>query len=87
MVINKGKQTEKVSRIPLPETLAERIVESFDEKSDYMPILLAWRRFLAKHMNNTENCKLFANYLTAMYVNQEHKKAFIDNLSYTNENK
>lgn len=85
LVINKGKKSEKVSRLPLPETLAERIVESYDEGSNYMPILLAWRRFLAKHMHNTENCKLFANYLTAMYVNHEHKKVLIEEQGYTEE--
>jgi len=85
LVINKGKKSEKVSRIPLPETLAERIVESYDEKADYMPILLAWRRFLARHMGNEENCRLFANYLTAMYVNQEHKRHFVEEQGFTEE--
>lgn len=85
LVINKGKKSEKVSRIPLPETLAERIVESYDVKDNYMPILLAWRRFLARHMGNAENCKLFANYLTAMYVNKEHKRVFMEEQGYTEE--
>lgn len=84
LVINKDKKSEKVSRIPLPETLAERIVESYEEGSDYMPILLAWRRFLANQPNE-ENQKLFANYLTAMFVNQEQKHKYIEEEGMTEE--
>jgi len=78
LVINKGKKAEKVSRISLPETLAERIVESYEEGSDYMPILLAWRRFLANPNYNEEKGKLFANYLTAIFVNQEQKIQYME---------
>ncbi len=85
LVINKDKKDERISSIPLPETLAERIIESYEEDSDYMPILLAWRRFIARHGNNEENCRLFGNYLTAMFMNQKQKTKLIEKEGITEE--
>jgi len=74
LVINKDKVDEQVSSIPLPQVLAERIIASYEEKSDFMPIILAWQRFLAKQLIlpefREENLQLFANYLTAEYTDQ-----------------
>ena len=70
LVINKGKRNEKVSKDALPKVLADRIIESYETGSDYMPLLMAWRRFLTRdNMGDTDH-ELFARYLTATYTNQ-----------------
>ena len=68
LVVDKGTKKELVSSKPLPEILAERIIESFEMDADYMPLLLAWRRCISSKYYSEEYAKLFAHYLTAEYT-------------------
>jgi hypothetical protein len=88
LVVNKGEDNETVSDIPLPKALSDRIIQSYEEKSDFMPIILAWQRFLAKQLiletkkpngfDLKHNCELFANYITAMYVDKEKAELLME---------
>lgn len=68
LVINKGEIGELVSDIPLPTALAERVVESYEEGADYMPLIMAWRRFLTRPKYHAEDANLFARYITSMFI-------------------
>lgn len=68
LVSNKGKKNEIVSEEPLPQVLSDRIIESYEKGADFMPLLMAWRRFLTRERRNEKDTTLFANYLTAMHL-------------------
>lgn len=68
LVINKGTKQEIVSKNPIPQVLADCIVESYEEGADFMPLLMAWRRFLTREISTLEDEELFAHYLTAVFV-------------------
>lgn len=68
LVSNKGKKNQIVSEDPIPQVLADRIIESYEEDADFMPLLMAWRRFLTRSKKNIEDTELFANYLTAVHL-------------------
>jgi len=70
LVINKNRKNELVSSVELPEVLVERIIESYETNTTYMPILKAWSRFLLSRKFCAENADLFANYVTAEYVDE-----------------
>lgn len=79
LVINKDTKNETISSVALPEVLADRIVESYENQQDYMPLVLTWRRYLAKFIDTTmtdEDLKYFAQYLTTEYINQEEVEQF-----------
>lgn len=89
LVINKDTKNEHVSSIPLPEVLANRIVESYENQSSYMPLVLAWQRFLAKQLTlpvfKEENLELFANYLTAEYCDEMQVQQLMEEQGLTRE--
>lgn len=70
LVINKGTKNELVSEDAIPEVLAQRIVESYEEGADFMPLLMAWRRFLTRENSKPEDKNYFASYLCAMFVDE-----------------
>jgi len=89
LVVNKGTNKEKVSSIPLPEVLSLRIIESYETGSNYMPLLLTWQRFLAKQLILPEfkqqNLDLFANYITAEFVDHEKVIKLMEDEGLTEE--
>ena len=78
LVSNKGEKDQIVSEVALPSVLAARIVESYEEGSDFMPLIMAWRRFIDRSVVKDEDADLFANYLTAMYVDQEAYEQYVE---------
>ena len=77
LVLNKGTKKEIVSSIPIPEALSSMIIESYEEGNDYMPLILAWARFIAPDekgkVKTAEDIAYFAHYLSAEFV--DHAKA------------
>lgn len=78
LVINKGTNNEVISRDPIPHTLAECLVESYENAIDFMPLLIAWRRFISVKGRTEEDRRLFANYMTSMYVDREQQALLVE---------
>ena len=69
LVYNKGTKKEIVSDIALPDKLAEMIVQSHEEGADFMPLVLAWARFISNPKHRTkEMIEYFGHYLSAEFV-------------------
>lgn len=68
LVINKGKKDELISEDPIPGVLANQIVQSYEEGEDFMPLLMAWRRFLTRPKSSEEDKEFFAVYLCSLFT-------------------
>ena len=79
LVSNKGTNKEVISEDPIPQSLADRIVETHEEGGDFMPLLMAWRRFITREGRKPKDTALFANYITSMFVDKEAKLKHLEN--------
>lgn len=70
----------KVSSIPLPKALVDRIITSVEKKIDVMPLVKCWARFIrpveGRPAYSAERGSLFAQYIDADYTNQATADAF-----------
>jgi len=72
LVINKGKKDELIDDRELPDKLAEKIQDSFEQDFDYMPLVKTWGRFLQRDVPyDIYDAALFTHYLTSMYIDYD----------------
>ena len=72
---------DRISDIPMPESLVERIMTSIDKNIDFMPIVKLWTRFLRNpyvKKKGADFVNRFADFVNMKYVHPENKKIFID---------
>ena len=72
---------EKISDIPMPQSLVDRIMNSIDKNIDFMPILKLWTRFLRNpyiKKKGQDFVNRFADFVNMKYVHPENKKIFLD---------
>ena len=72
---------DRISDIPMPESLVERIMTSIDKNIDFMPIIKLWMRFLRNpyvKKKGADFVNRFADFVNMKYVHPENKKIFID---------
>lgn len=72
---------DKISDIPMPESLVERIMLSIDKNIDFMPIVKLWTRFLRNpHLKKKgrDFANRFADFVNMKYVHPENKQIFMD---------
>jgi len=89
LVLNKGTKKEMISSIAIPELLSSMIIESYEEGNDYMPLILAWARFIAPDergkTKTDEDVKFFASYLAAEFVDQDKVEKLMEEEGLTLE--
>ena len=72
---------DRISDIPMPESLVERIMTSIDKNIDFMPIVKLWMRFLRNpyvKKKGADFVNRFADFVNMKYVHPENKKIFLD---------
>lgn len=72
---------DRISDIPMPESLVERILASIDKNIDFMPIIKLWTRFLRNpHLKKKgkDFAERFAEFVNMKYVHPENKQIFLD---------
>lgn len=72
---------EKISDIPMPQSLVDRIMNSIDKNIDFMPIIKLWTRFLRNpyvKKKGADFVNRFADFVNMKYVHPENKKIFLD---------
>jgi hypothetical protein len=72
---------DRISDIPMPESLVERIMTSIDKNIDFMPIVKLWTRFLRNpyvKKKGADFVNRFADFVNMKYVHPENKKIFLD---------
>jgi len=72
---------DRISDIPIPNSLVERIMTSIDKNIDFMPIVKLWTRFLRNpyvKKKGVDFVNRFADFINMKYVHPENKKIFLD---------
>ena len=72
---------DRISDIPIPESLVERIMASIDKNIDFMPIIKLWTRFLRNpHLKKKgrDFADRFAEFVNMKYVHPENRQIFLD---------
>ncbi len=99
LIVNKGKTTETISDIPLPQILVDYIHKSVDKNIDYMPLMKAWKNFLLSRMQIRKDgsfkltkyeeflntTRFFATFLDTEFVDNEMVDTLIDAEGYSIE--
>lgn len=78
------KSGDLISNTPIPATLVSKIVQAMQEDTPIEPFLKAWTRFLRNPNFTEDKARLFGEYLTAKFVDEEEKQKFIE-LGYSEE--
>jgi len=72
----------KVSSIPLPKALVDRIITSVEKKIDVMPLVKCWARFIrpveGRPAYSAERGDKFSTYIDADYVNTDFAATLVD---------
>jgi hypothetical protein len=74
-------ESEKISDIPMPQSLVDRIMDSIDKNIDFMPIVKLWTRFLRNpyvKKKGEDFVRRFADFVNMKYVHPENKQIFMD---------
>jgi len=74
-------ENEKISDIPMPQSLVERIMDSIDKNIDFSPIVKLWTRFLRNpyvKKKGEDFVRRFADFVNMKYVHPENKQIFMD---------
>jgi len=72
---------DKISDIPMPQSLVDRIMDSIDKNIDFTPIVKLWTRFLRNpyvKKKGEDFVARFADFVNMKYVHPENKQIFID---------
>ncbi len=68
------KSKGKVSSVPLPKILVDKIIEATDKGYSYLPFIKAWMWFLKNPRFTERKADYFAKYITTLFVDQEEVK-------------
>lgn len=83
------KQGEKVSKVPMPQALVDRIYESIDAGADYMPLIKMWTRWLRNPIlakkEGTDFSNRFFNFVNMKYVHPKMKTELMEKHGLTEE--
>ena len=74
-------ENDRISDIPMPQSLVDRIMQSIDKNIDFMPIIKLWTRFLRNPYVKTKGHDFvdrFADFVNMKYVHPGNKKVFLD---------
>jgi len=74
-------ENEKISDIPMPQSLVDRIMDSIDKNIDFSPIVKLWTRFLRNpyvKKKGEDFVRRFADFVNMKYVHPENKQIFMD---------
>lgn len=79
----------KVSNVPMPQALVDRIYESIDVRADYMPLIKMWTRWLRNPIlvqkGGTDFSERFFNFVNMKYVHPALKTDLMENHGLTEE--
>lgn len=86
-------ESGKISSVPMPDALVERILDSMDKKIDFLPLIKMWTRWLRNPILHTKtsmgkgedfSTRMF-NYINATYTNHEMVKALMEDEGVSEE--
>lgn len=79
----------KISNVPMPQALVDRIYESMDKGIEFMPLIKMWTRWLRNPIliekGGTEFSEKFFNFVNMKYVHPAMMKDLIENHGLTEE--
>jgi len=76
---------KKISKYPIPDSLANYIEESYDKNVDYMPVIKGWARLLANPRLDREMIEFFDKYISSEYVDEEQLRVLMEEEGYSYE--
>jgi len=83
------KQGEKVSKVPMPQALVDRIYESIDVGVDYSPLIKMWTRWLRNPIlmkkGGTDFSNRFFNFVNMKYVHPKMKTELMEEQGLSEE--
>jgi len=79
------KAGSKVSKKAIPQALVDVILESVEKEIDATPIIKAWTRFLRNPNFTDDKAELFANYITAIVIDEEEVDKLMEEEGFTFE--
>lgn len=80
---------EKVSNVPMPQALVDRIYDSIDQRIDFMPLIKMWTRWLRNPIlmekGGTDFSNRFFNFVNMKYVHPKLKAELMEEHGLTEE--
>ena len=80
---------EKISTVPMPQALVDRIYDSIDKNIDFMPLIKMWTRWLRnpilEEKGGTEFSEKFFNFVNMKYVHPKLKEELMELHGLTEE--
>lgn len=80
---------KKVSNVPMPQALVDRIYDSIDQHIDYMPLIKMWTRWLRNPVlmekGGTDFSNRFFNFVNMKYVHPKLKTELMEEHGLTEE--
>lgn len=70
----------KISDIPMPQSLVDRIMDSIDKNIDFLPVVKLWTRFLRNPFLKKKGAAFaerFADFVNMRYVHPANKEVFL----------
>jgi|TARA_R110002167_G_scaffold9873_17_gene45537 hypothetical protein len=80
---------KKVSNVPMPQALVDRIYDSIDQRIDFMPLIKMWTRWLRNPIlmekGGTDFSNRFFNFVNMKYVHPKLKAELMEEHGLTEE--
>ena len=72
---------DKISTMPMPQSLVDRIMDSIDKNIDFLPVIKLWTRFLRNPLlkeKGADFAERFADFVNMRYVHPASKEVYLE---------
>ena len=72
---------DKISNIPMPQSLVDRIMDSIDKDIDFLPVIKLWTRFLRNPLlkeKGVDFANRFSDFVNMRYVHPANKAVYLE---------
>tara|TARA_R110000851_G_scaffold132311_3_gene266727 strand:- start:253 stop:1401 length:1149 start_codon:yes stop_codon:yes gene_type:complete len=72
---------DKISTMPMPQSLVDRIMDSIDKNIDFLPVIKLWTRFLRNPLlkkKGDDFAERFADFVNMRYVHPASKEVYLE---------
>ena len=72
---------DKISTMPMPQSLVDRIMDSIDKNIDFLPVIKLWTRFLRNPLlknKGADFAERFADFVNMRYVHPANKAVYLE---------
>jgi hypothetical protein len=72
---------DKISTMPMPQSLVDRIMDSIDKNIDFLPVIKLWTRFLRNPLlknKGADFAERFSDFVNMRYVHPANKAVYLE---------